>query len=144
MLDLFYNLPINFTCSILVTHFFLHFCYYCETRLLTSTRLWVTNRCLGQTGNFSTQINPVITTKNGRSRVVRYNRVWLYVCECKCKISSQNVICYLRIFSPYWCKKLLLKSRPWRTLSMFGFKQQLWSSSILKAKLIKIDKSWKQ
>ncbi len=38
----------------------------------------ITNRFLGQIGHFSTQMNPVITDVNGRSRAIRYNRVWLY------------------------------------------------------------------
>jgi hypothetical protein len=35
----------------------------------------ITKRYLGQIGHFTTQMNPVITNKNGRSRGVRYNRV---------------------------------------------------------------------
>ncbi len=44
----------------------------------------ITNKYLGKIGHFSTQIYPVITKpgyteRNGRSRVVLYNRVWLTV-----------------------------------------------------------------
>ncbi len=35
----------------------------------------ITNKHLGKIGNFSTQMNPVITNKNVRSRAARYNRV---------------------------------------------------------------------
>jgi hypothetical protein len=38
----------------------------------------ITNRFLVQIGYNSTQMNPVITNKNDRSRAVRYNRVSLY------------------------------------------------------------------
>ncbi len=38
----------------------------------------ITNRFYGHIGHFTTQINPAITNKNGRSLAVRYNRVWLY------------------------------------------------------------------
>ncbi len=38
----------------------------------------ITNRFLNQIGYFSIQINPVIPSKNGRSRAVRYNPVSLY------------------------------------------------------------------
>ncbi len=49
----------------------------------------ITNRFLGQIGYYSTQINPVITNKNGRSRAVRYNRVWPYI-NPKLKHSRSN------------------------------------------------------
>ncbi len=35
----------------------------------------ITNKFLDEIGHFTTQMNPVITNKNGRSRAVRYNRV---------------------------------------------------------------------
>ncbi len=45
----------------------------------------ITNRFIGQIGQSSTQIDPVITNPgyneqlNCRSRALRYNRVWLYI-----------------------------------------------------------------
>ncbi len=39
----------------------------------------IANRILGLIGYISTQINSLITNKNGRSRAVRYNRVLLYL-----------------------------------------------------------------
>ncbi len=39
----------------------------------------ITNRFLGQIGHFTTQINTVITNKNGKSQAVRYNRISLYI-----------------------------------------------------------------
>ncbi len=41
----------------------------------------IMNRFYGQIGHFTSQINPVITNKIGRSRAVHYNRVWLYLKE---------------------------------------------------------------
>ncbi len=35
----------------------------------------ITNKYFGKIGRFTTQMNPVITNKYGRSRAVRYNRV---------------------------------------------------------------------
>ncbi len=51
----------------------------------------ITNKYLGKIGHFSTQMNPVITNKNGRSRAVRYNRLWL--CHLSQKSHFRIIVC---------------------------------------------------
>ncbi len=45
------------------------------TDSVVSEQSGIKNRFLSQADYLSTQINPVITNKNGRSQAVRYNQV---------------------------------------------------------------------
>ncbi len=48
---------------------------YYTVKLVNNEHLVITDKFLSQIGYLSSQINPVITSKNGRSRAVSYSRV---------------------------------------------------------------------
>ncbi len=61
------------------------------TNSIINEHLVITNIILGQSGHFSTQINPVIMNKNCSSWAVRYNQVCLYFFVFVCSPKSQSI-----------------------------------------------------